>query len=295
MAGRSPIDKNKVKHDKTTLRSHSSKTSGPAPDIDAHLLSAMKSLLQQELKPINTTVTSNNDMLRSIQGQIDAINGQVKTIQDDLVQLKRSTQDTSDRIDIVSNTFLPAISTQMTNIASALAERMLDVEVHGRKWSLIVQGLKGEVGETEQTTRQKCISLAKELGVTDAEHTRLAACHRLNHATADAGIILRFNDLAQREAWLRKAGNLRNVNQAVNFSPDLPPVLRKVKKGLLDIRREMEDNEKRQTRIKHLPRWPYVKLEYKDNSKPAIFPKYTKQQILTDILGFSTKLSFNFQ
>ena len=171
---------------------------------------------------------------------------------------------------------------------------MLDMEVHDRKWSLIIAGLEGEKGESEKTTRQKCIRLAKEIGVSDAESTSISACHRLNHASANAGIIMRFNDLAQREAWLTKARNLRTVNEAVNFSPDLPPVLRKLKKELLDIRKVMSTDEKRLTRVKHTPRWPYVKLEYKDNSKPTILPKYTKQQILTDILGFSTKLSFAF-
>ena len=67
-----------------------------------------------------------------------------------------------------------------------------------------------------------------------------------------------------------------------------------MKTELLTLRKTLPDAEKRQTRVKHIPRWPYVKLEYKDKSKPAVAPPQTKEQILGDILGFSPKLTFKF-
>ena len=271
------------------------KTRSQSPDmpVDETQMSALTAWLQEELKEIRDTVTSNNAMLRTIQGQIDVINGEVKTIKDDVAELQHSAQDSSDRMDKVSNTFLPAISSQITKVASALAERMLDMEIHGRKWSLIINGLDGVAGEDDVTTRVKCVSLAKDLGVSDAATTTFAACHRLDHSKANAGIIVRFTDLAQREAWLKNAGKLRRVNEDVSFSPDLPPVLRKMKTELLNIRKSMPASEKQITRVKHIARWPYVKLTYKNDSKPAIVPTCTKQQILTDILGFSAKLAFD--
>ena len=102
----------------------------------------------------------------------------------------------------------------------ALAERMLDLDVHARKWALVIQGVKGAAGEVEGDTRKTCLKLAADIGVESAANTQITACHRLRHDASDAGIYLRFSDLSQREAWLSKARHLQRVDSTVNFSPD---------------------------------------------------------------------------
>ena len=47
-----------------------------------------------------------------------------------------------------------------------------------------------------------------EQGVEDADHHEISACHRLR-STADAGIIIRFVHLDQRNRWLAGAKHLR--------------------------------------------------------------------------------------
>lgn len=227
--------------------------------------------------------------------ELHDIKSSVKSIQQDIAEIKHSLTDCSERVEQIQQTFLPSLSKRITDISVALAERVLDMDVHSRKWSLIINGVKGVAGENETVTREKCIKLATDMGVTNAGNIHFSACHRLNHAKADAGIIARFSDLGDRDELLAKAKNLANsLNKNVNISPDLPPVLRKLKNELLDKRREMEPNMKRNTRVKHIAQWPYVKLVYKDNSHPPLSPSFTKEQILQDILGFAPGISFNF-
>ena len=37
----------------------------------------------------------------------------------------------------------------------------MDLDVHRRKWSLSIHGLKGEASEDEEVTRDACVKLAK--------------------------------------------------------------------------------------------------------------------------------------
>ena len=72
----------------------------------------------------------------------------------------------------------------------------LDIDMHRRKWSLTIQGLKGAADEDEDTTRQACVNLAKQhLKITDASVFDFSSCHRLANKE-NAGIIIRFKDFA---------------------------------------------------------------------------------------------------
>ena len=106
---------------------------------------------------------------------------------------------------------------------------MLDSEVHRRKWSLIVNGLKGESSEKGEITRLKVKSFAvDELKVQGVDSHKMSAFHRLSQSE-NSGIIVRFCDLKDRNAWLQNAENLQNSPSRVSISPDLPPVLRSLK------------------------------------------------------------------
>ena len=99
-------------------------------------------------------------------------------------------QDCSDRVDTVINDLLPKVCNKMKELSTAMAIKILDNDIHDRKWSLIINGLKGQAGENQKETRRKCIELAKNhLGVNDAESTLMSACHRLSQQK-DAGIIM---------------------------------------------------------------------------------------------------------
>ena len=129
-----------------------------------------------------------------------------------------------------------------------------------RKWNLIIHGIQGDAKEDGAVTRQSCIDFAKTvLKVTDADPTAFAACHRLSQE-ANAGIIVRFVDLAQRDSWLSGTKHLKNYSGKVSISPDLPPFIRPMKDELMEVRSKLPRDFKLKSKLKFLPHWPFVKL-----------------------------------
>ena len=115
-----------------------------------------------------------------------------------------------------------------------MLEKILNIDTHRRKWTLIINGLKGKSGESEMETRAKVRTFAKErLKVTGADSHSFRACHRLSQKD-DAGIIVCFTDLYNRNEWLSNAKNLKNVESTASLSPDLHPCLRPLKKDILN-------------------------------------------------------------
>ena len=123
---------------------------------------------------------------------------------------------------------LPTLAHHIQELPTGLALQTMNLDVHRRKWSLTIHGLKGEAGEDEKVTRDACLKLAKDhLGIPDAATTDFAACHRLSKQ-ACSGIIMRFRDLSTRNTWLGNAKQLRDHPDAIKIS-HLPPVLRPMK------------------------------------------------------------------
>ena len=92
------------------------------------------------------------------------------------------------------------------------------MEVHLRKWNLIIQGVKGTANKNESTTREAAIVLATTgLRVVNAANSRIAACHRLNNKE-NAPIIVKFCDLSERNRWLDGAKNLKNQTERIGTS-----------------------------------------------------------------------------
>ena len=159
----------------------------------------------------------------------------------------------------------------------------LELDVHRRKWTLTIPGLKGDADEHEDDTRDACIDLAKtHLDVKDAKASDLAACHRLGKK-AGSGIIVRFPDLRQRNQWLMGAKNLRNHMDNISLIPDLPPVLRPLKTELLNIRRDMPPDRKSRSSLRYLKQWPYIELVC-GQSRP-IQPTITIEAIAKEVIG----------
>ena len=147
-------------------------------------------------------------------------------------------------------TQMPALTSHAEKVATALALQTLDLDVHRRKWSLTIQGIKGDAGEEDAVTRKACVDLARNhLGIADANEKGFSACHRLNKRK-DAGIIIRFQDLSRRNEWLDGAKNLRTHTERISISPDLPPVLRHLKTELLQKRKDMSPEHKKKSYVK---------------------------------------------
>ena len=202
-----------------------------------------------------------------------------------LEEVERGLQFTSERLEWVVKNILPAISSHMTKLAEGLAMQNLQIDVHRRKWNLILHGLKGRANESDTDTRAACIKLAKDvLKVPDAETTQLAACHRLSKKE-NAGVILRFSDLSQRDRWLSGSFNLRGTQHKISISQDLPPVLRPLKDSLMLKRKNFTPEQKSQSRVHYLPVWPFVELQRKN--RPPQHPETPMSDVLSKIIDMN--------
>ena len=149
---------------------------------------------------------------------------------------------------------------------------------------------KGQAGEEEDITRQSCVKLARDqLGVNDALPTDFAACHRLRQQY-DASILVRFVDLNKRNQWLSSAKNLKGKDTNISISPDLPPVLRPLKRELLNKRKTLPPQQKSRAHLRYLREWPYIELSMGKNVTP-IRPEISKRSVVQDTIGFSPLLS----
>ena len=184
----------------------------------------LKALVHRELKVV---------VREELGDRLDRMEQQLAKVSDLQVQmagLESSIQFASKRIDDLYSTSLSALAAHVERATSALALQTLDIDVHRRKWALTVQGLKGAAKEDETDTRATCVQLAKDnLTIDDPSVREFAACHRLSQK-ADAGIIILFCDVSRRNMWLANARHLRGSANHVSISPDVPPVLRPIKK-----------------------------------------------------------------
>ena len=169
---------------------------GANSGVSADILAAIKSAV--------------NDVIGKWLDSIDNALTQLVQLNQRMIDVERAMQDTSNRLEDAVSTLLPSITTHMSQLAEGLARKQLEIDVHRRKWNLVIHGIDGGAGEDEATTRQTCKDFAKHvLKVDDADATLFSACHRLSQKP-NAGIIIRFVDLAQRDQWLTGTKQLKN-------------------------------------------------------------------------------------
>ena len=254
-------------------------------ELKSQISDEMRDLIRDEMKSI---------IREEVGSRLDALEREINVISDlqrTLGGVEKSLDFTSRRIDDMYATTFPAITRHIESIATGLAMQTLDLDVHRRKWGLTIQGLKGPSEEKESDTREACVSLARShLQLPNAAVTDFSACHRLS-TKANAGIILRFRDLQQRNQWLDNAKNLKNHQDKISISPDLPPVLRPLKSELLQKRKDLPPAQKQRSSIRHLRQWPYVQLSL--GYGQTIVPSITKQSITESILGSKLLISLS--
>ena len=245
--------------------------------VDPQVLEAIKIAMQPML-----------DAQASMSKKLDDTLQDLSAVRNKVDALEEAVQTSSDRVDAVVTDALPSINGHIATISKALAMRQLDTELHRRKGSLIITGVKGEASEKEEDTRATTLTFAKDsLKMPNALNTRLSACHRLSQE-ADAGIYVRFTDLQERNEWLTNAKHLKDKDSKISISPDLPPVLRQLKKDILSQRKEFDLNVSKMSRIQYIKQWPYLKL--KINGQPDRYPKISQDTIVKEFLGVTPLL-----
>ena len=206
--------------------------------IDAGILAAIKVVVREEMGVISARLDN-----------IDKTLVKLVEVQQRLVEVEEGLQFTSERLNSLATEVLPAISNHMAHIAESLAHQTLQIDVHRRKWNIIIHGIEGPAGEIEHATRAKSIL-----------------------------------DLAQRDRWLTGTKNLRGHPRKISISPDLPPILRPLKDNLMLSRSKLAPDIKSKSRVRYLPRWPFVELKVEGQA-----PKQHEESlsgITRQILGF---------
>ena len=245
-------------------------------EVDPQILEAIKLAVKEEIQPLAKKL---DDIAADLKGVLE----RTSKLEERVNHIEPGLQDCSDRVESLRINSLPAIADHIALIAEQLAHQTLKIDAHRRKWNLIVHGIDGAPMEDEKTTRRECLKFAKDtLKVTDAETHGMAACHRLSKKK-DAGIIIRFVDLAHRDKWLTGTSHLKNSNKNVTVSVDLPPPIRPLKDQLMKSRKATDAETKRNTRLKHLSVWPFVELQTKD--RPPQRPEMTLRDITPSVLG----------
>ena len=216
----------------------------------------MRELVRNEVSNVLDVRLKNfEERLSKIEKNIQCI-AQMKK---DITSLEDSMDFHTKELETVRGSTLPTLVAHLNKVVTAISLQNVDLNMHRRKFQLIIHGIKGPAKEDSGSTRKSLLDMAtKRLGV-DATANDLAACHRLT-SSKDSGIIARFIDLSERDKWLAKAKKLQGTN--ISMSVDVPPCLRKVKKELLEKRKNLSPETKRRSYIKHLPSWPYLELRY---------------------------------
>ena len=203
--------------------------------------------------------------------------------------LESSLQFASKRIDDLYNTSLPALSAHVERVSTTLAMQTMDIDVYRRKWALTLKLLKDTTKEDEIDTHVPCVQLARDtLEIEKASVWDFAAWHRLSQK-ADAGIIIRFNDISKRNMWLANAKNLKGRAYHISTSPDVPPVLRPMKKQLLLKRKDLPPEDKKRSFISYHRQWPYMDLAV-DNNR-FVMSDVRKDTLIHSVLGVNLMLS----
>ena len=176
-------------------------------NVDLEILKAIQVTMQPVLDAQSSIQASQDAMLE----KMDKAMLELASVSTKVDTLEAAVAASSNRIDTVVTSALPAITSHMSTISTAL-------DMRPRKWALIISGLDGPAKEPEQDTRAACLKLAADtLQVQNVAGTRISACHRLS-PSAGAGIIIRFTDLSERNKWRANAKHLKGKKH-FHFTP----------------------------------------------------------------------------
>ena len=222
------------------------------------------------------------NVIVNIQSRMTQTEAKVKTIESTVDDMDKSITFVNKQITELESSVIPSLDNKFRDLTTKVCMNLLDMDTHRRKWSLILNGLKGEAKEHDSLTREKVKTFGKEgLKVTDADSHNFAACHRLAQ-NKDSGVIVKFLDLSQRNMWLTNAKNLKGSQYRVSITPDLHPCLRKLKINVLQMRKDLTSDQRNGANVRYSPSWPYVYIRMSDGSTKN--PQITKQSIVKDFL-----------
>lgn len=141
-------------------------------------------------------------------------------------------------------------------------------------------GLPGKEKESPDDTIKEVLKLGRD--ILKVPEPQISACHRLSK-TKDSTIVVRFVNLHDRDQWLSSAGQLKNFrpqNSTIGISPNLPPILGKLRKNIFTKRTKLSPDEKKKAKVRYSMRFPYI---YMTLGEDSILPDITKDELVMEL------------
>ena len=257
-------------------------------------MAAFRLVLRPEIDSIKKDIKSLSQRLDKISRDFTSTITPLKTKVD---SVEKGLQFASSRLDHIDNKVLPAVTKHSSNVSQRLLHETLKMDAHRRKWNVVVHGIDGPADEDESATRAAVTNFATsalKLSPEVVKDSTFSACHRLSKK-ANAGIIIRFVDLAYRDKWLAGAKNLQtyiaglpppvdpNKPKKISLAIDLPPKIRPLKDNLMIKRKQLPIERRRKSKLRYLAQWPFVELRVE--GQDTIRPSETLSDITSSILG----------
>ena len=82
-----------------------------------------------------------------VSGRLERLETSLQQMEDfsqDVAAVKQSIKFTSQKLDDLHQSVLPAVASHIEQVATSLALQTLDLDMHRRKWSITIHGLKGK-------------------------------------------------------------------------------------------------------------------------------------------------------
>lgn len=188
------------------------------------------------------------------------MNVRVNKAEDQIESLNFSVENLNDSNKSIQEVTIPHIEEKVNKEAN---ER-LALDVWGRKWNLVVRGIKGDTKEKPQDSLMKIRDFFKvHLKINDdvVNLMLFQAVHRLpNGPEGKRNIIVRFLSLMDRDIVLNQALSALGSKSGFSVVPDLPPPLARLRYELLGERKQMSPEERSKHKLIYLKESPFLKL-----------------------------------
>ena len=116
------------------------------PSVTDLTVEELRRVIREEVQ------SSIKDELNDLNSRLENIEVEMKSLSEfraTISAVEKAISHTSQRMDDFYRHTIPAIAQHIQDVATGLALQTLDLDVHRRKWSLTVQGLKGS--QTQRT------------------------------------------------------------------------------------------------------------------------------------------------
>ena len=131
--------------------------------IENKVTSAVADALDKRLKPFQEDVLKRLSELEKHMSIVSKLKEVVEDVEKSLEFHVKQVQDIQTQV-------LPDLAAHFSDALTSVALQNVDLNVHRRKFSLVVQGIPGPASEDSADTRKAVISMAKtQMGVADAK------------------------------------------------------------------------------------------------------------------------------